>query len=209
MLLTGGTVISSSRGGFDPDMILNYLVRHDICQLYIIGGDGTHRAANALCIRCLHDGLNIGIAGIPKTIDNDVDLIDRSFGFQTSVEAAQDAIRSAKTEARCNYPNGIGIVELMGSSSGLIAAHATISNGDVDLCLIPEVDTPFEGEEGALEFIRRRVKKQGHAVIVVGEGFGEVIFGKSKATDAGGNRKLPSIGVSASSVLVVVLVVYS
>lgn len=83
--------------------------------------------------------MNVAVAGIPKTIDNDVDHIDRSFGFQSSVEAAQAAIHSAKTEARCNLPNGIGIVKLMGRSAGFIAAYATLGSGDVDLCLIPEV----------------------------------------------------------------------
>ena len=74
--------------------------------------------------------------GIPKTIDNDVDIIDRSFGFTTSVEHAQAAIQSAKTEARCNLPNGIGIVKLMGRSAGFIAVHSTLASGDVDLCLV-------------------------------------------------------------------------
>ena len=78
-------------------------------------------------------GLKIAVAGIPKTIDNDVDYIDRSFGFVSAVEAAQDAIRCAKTEATCNLPNGIGIVKLMGRSAGYIAAHATLGSGDVDL----------------------------------------------------------------------------
>lgn len=54
--------------------------------------------------------MNVAVAGIPKTIDNDVDYIDRSFGFISAVEAAQEAIRIAKTEAACNLPNGIGIV---------------------------------------------------------------------------------------------------
>ena len=92
----GGTILSSSRGGFEADAILSYLIKHGISQLYIIGGDGTHRAASLLCQECLNRNLNIAIAGIPKTIDNDIDLIDRSFGFQTSVEAAQNAIKAAK-----------------------------------------------------------------------------------------------------------------
>jgi len=74
------------------------------------------------------------VAGIPKTIDNDIDYIDRSFGFATAVEAAQAALHAAKVEASCNLPNGIGLVKLMGRSSGFIAVHATMGNGDVDLC---------------------------------------------------------------------------
>jgi 6-phosphofructokinase 1 len=158
-------------------------------------GDGTHRGANALAEECLQRKLNISIAGIPKTIDNDVDLIDRSFGFTTSVEAAQAAIMSAKIEARCNVPNGIGIVKLMGRSSGFIAGHATLASGDVDLCLVPEVSIQLEGEDGCLPFLMQRVSEQGHAVVVVAEGAGEDIMGMSEEKDKGGNRKLPPIGV--------------
>jgi 6-phosphofructokinase 1 len=105
-----------------------------------------------------------------QTIDNDVDYIDHSFGFSSAVEAAQYAIRSAKTEAVCNLPNGIGIVKLMGRSAGFIAAHATMASSDVDLCLVPEVPIVLEGENGCLPHLMRRVKHQGYAVIVVAEG---------------------------------------
>jgi 6-phosphofructokinase 1 len=140
--------------------------------------------------------MNVAVVGIPKTIDNDVDLIDRSFGFTTSVEAAQEAIKSAKTEARCNLPNGIGIVKLMGRSAGFIAAYATLSSGDVDLCLVPEFNIELEGPNGILPFLLQRVKKQRHAVVVVAEGAGEELLGVSEQKDASGNRKLPPIGVS-------------
>ena len=129
-----------------------------------------------------------------QTIDNDIDYIDRSFGFASSVEAAQDAIRCAKTEASCNRPNGIGIVKLMGRSAGFIAAHATLGSGDVDLCLIPEVPIVLDGPNGCLPNIRRRVKEQGYAVVVVAEGAGEELMGASSETDASGNKKLPKIG---------------
>lgn len=125
---------------------------------------------------------------------SDVDYIDRSFGFESAVEAAQVAIRSAKTEAICNMPNGVGIVKLMGRSAGFIAAHATMASGDVDLCLVPEVPIVLEGEKGCLPHIRRRVKEQGYAVIVVAEGAGEEVLGESAETDPSGNKKLPPIG---------------
>jgi len=148
------------------------------------------------------------------------------------VEAAQDAIRAAKTEATCNRPNGIGIVKLMGRSAGFIAVHATLGrlivylvsvvfvpfsslilplltshktfyvlnaqlsgSGDVDLCLVPEVDIVLEGPDGCLPHLRRRVKEQGYAVVVVAEGAGEELMGTSAEVDAGGNKKLPAIGV--------------
>lgn len=187
-------MLGSARGGFDLDIIINFLLDYGINQLYIIGGDGTHRGANALAEECFKRKLNISVAGIPKTIDNDVDLIDRSFGFTTSVEAAQAAITSAKIEAKCNVPNGIGIVKLMGRSAGFIAVHATLASGDVDLCLVPEVSIQLEGPNGCLPFLKEVVKKKGHAVVVVAEGAGEDLLGKSTQKDAGGNRKLPPIG---------------
>lgn len=167
---SGGTCLGSSRGGFDLDKIINFLQEKKISQLYVIGGDGTHRGAFAIHEGCMKRGLNVSVAGIPKTIDNDVDYIDHSFGFSSAVEAAQVAIRSAKTEAVCNLPNGIGIVKLMGRSSGFIAAHATMSSSDVDLCLVPEVPIVLEGENGCLPHLMRRVKQQGYAVIVCAEG---------------------------------------
>ena len=91
-------------------------------------------------------------------------------------------------------PNGVGIVKLMGRSAGYIAAHATMSSSDVDLCLVPEVPIVLDGEMGCLPHLMRRVKEQGHAVIVVAEGAGEELLGQSEEVDAGGNRKLPKIG---------------
>jgi 6-phosphofructokinase 1 len=138
--------------------------------------------------------MNVAVAGIPKTIDNDVDYIDRSFGFGSAVEAALTAIRSAKTEATCNLPNGIGIVKLMGRSAGFIAVHATMASGDVDLCLVPEVPIVLEGEKGCLPHLRRVVQQRGYAVVVVAEGAGEELLGESVEVDASGNKKLPKIG---------------
>jgi 6-phosphofructokinase 1 len=192
----GGSILGSSRGGFDLDKIIHFLVDNRINQLYVIGGDGTHRGAMALSQECIKRKLNIAVAGIPKTIDNDVDLIDRSFGFQTSVEAAQAAIQSAKIEARCNIPNGVGVVKLMGRSAGFIAVHACLGSGDIDLCLVPEIPIVLEGEDGYLPFLLRRVLEKGHAVVVVAEGAGEELLGESAEKDAGGNKKLPPIGVS-------------
>ncbi len=199
----GGTILASARGGFDIDVIIKFLQKYEINQLYVIGGDGTHRGANIIAEECFKRKLNISVAGIPKTIDNDVDLIDRSFGFTTSVESAQAAITSAKIEARCNLPNGIGIVKLMGRSAGFIAVHATLASGDVDLCLVPEINMQLEGEDGCLQFLLKRVEEQGHAVVVVAEGAGEEVLGKSVETDAGGNRKLPPIGVCVLRVTII------
>jgi len=191
----GGTVLRSSRGGFDLEKILAFIQNRGINQLYVIGGDGTHRGAFIIHEGCMEKGMNVAVAGIPKTIDNDIDCIDRSFGFASSVEAAQDAIICAKTEASCNLPNGIGIVKLMGRSAGFIAAHATLGSGDVDLCLVPEISTVLNGEIGCLPHLFKRVKEKGFAVVVVAEGAGEEILGASEEKDASGNKKLPAIGL--------------
>lgn len=190
----GGTVLGSSRGGFDIDRICAFLKAKKISQLFVIGGDGTHRGAFKIHETCMERGLHVAVAGIPKTIDNDVDYLDRSFGFNSSVEAAQAAIRAAKVEASCNLPNGVGIVKLMGRSSGFIAAHATLGSGDVDLCLVPEVPIVLEGPSGCLPHLWRRVQEKGYAVVVVAEGAGEELLGEAQGTDASGNKRLPQIG---------------
>lgn len=190
----GGTMLGSSRGGFDVEKILEFLKVNKINMLFIVGGDGTHRGAFKISQECAARGLNVSVAGIPKTIDNDLAIIDQSFGFQSAVEAAQIAIRSAKTEACGNMPNGIGVVKLMGRSAGFIAAYATLASGDVDLCLIPEVPLVLDGEQGCLPYLEKVIETQGHAVIVVAEGAGEDVLGQSAEVDAGGNRKLPQIG---------------
>ncbi|CAN0166294.1 unnamed protein product, partial [Ectocarpus fasciculatus] len=189
-----GSVLGSSRGGFDLDKIIKFLVDNGVNQLYIIGGDGTHRGALRIASECMQRGLNISVAGIPKTIDNDLDIIDRSFGFLTAVESAQAAIQAATTEAKCNLPNGIGVVKLMGRSAGYIAAYATMASGDVDLCLVPESPIVLEGPSGCIPHLMKRVEEKGYAVVVVAEGAGEELLGESTAKDASGNKRLPAIG---------------
>ena len=117
---SGGTILGSSRGGFDADKILDSFVEQGINQVYLIGGDGTHRGINALIQRARERDIVIGFAGIPKTIDNDIPLIDYSFGFNTSVEVASEMIDAAYTMATSSF-NGIGIVKLMGRYAGFIA----------------------------------------------------------------------------------------
>ena len=91
----GGTMLGSSRGGFDADRILDTLKAQGVNQVFVIGGDGTHRGINALIKRSVERDIVISFAGIPKTIDNDIPLIDYSFGFNTSVEVASTMIDAA------------------------------------------------------------------------------------------------------------------
>lgn len=192
--LNGGSILGTSRGGFKLQETVAFLQKHSVNMLFVIGGDGTHRGAYRIHEKLQKLKLNVAVAGIPKTIDNDIGLIDRSFGFDSAVAAALTAIRAARVEADCNLPNGIGIVKLMGRSAGFVAAHAALASLDVDLVLIPEVKIILEGADGILPYLRARVKERGSAVVVVAEGAGEELLGLSTETDASGNKKLPAIG---------------
>ena len=167
----GGTILGSSRGGFDADKILDALEKNGINMVFGIGGDGTHRGIAALNVEIQKRKLNIILAGIPKTIDNDIPLIDRSFGFESAIEEAVKVISSANVEANC-VPNGIGLVKLFGRSCGFIAMEATQASRDVNICLIPEAKFNLYGEKGLLSFIFRRLKLKGHCVVVIAEGAG-------------------------------------
>jgi 6-phosphofructokinase 1 len=185
----GGTCLGSSRGGFDAKKIADSLELHGISQVYVIGGDGTHRAAGELCKEVSKRGLKIVIACVPKTIDNDIGAIDRSFGFNTAVGHAVRAIESIAVEARCS-PNGIGIVQLMGRNAGFISANATLAASEVDLCLIPEAPFELSGPNGILQHIESVIKRKSFCVIVVAEGAGEHLLSKeTEYKDASGNKK--------------------
>ncbi|XP_059309326.1 ATP-dependent 6-phosphofructokinase 2 [Lycium ferocissimum] len=193
----GGTVLETSRGGFDLNKIVNAIQDHGFNQLYIIGGDGTMRGAVKIFEELKQRKLYISMVGIPKTVDNDVGIIDRSFGFQTAVEMAQQAINAAHVEAE-SAVNGIGLVKLMGRSTGHIALHATLSSRDVDCCLIPEIDFYLEGKGGLFEFLEDRLKKMGHAVLVVAEGAGQDMIPRTESQktekDESGNPVFLDVG---------------
>ncbi|XP_042411145.1 ATP-dependent 6-phosphofructokinase 6-like [Zingiber officinale] len=194
----GGTIIGTSRGGHDTLKIVDSIQDRGINQVYIIGGDGTQKGASAIFEEIQKRGLKVSIAGIPKTIDNDIMVIDKSFGFDTAVEEAQRAINAAHVEAE-SVENGIGVVKLMGRYSGFIAMYATLASRDVDCCLIPESPFYLEGKGGLLEFIERRLKENGHMVIVVAEGAGQDLIAKSMQSmdhqDASGNKLLLDVGL--------------
>jgi len=191
----GGTVIGSSRGPQDIDEIVDTLERMSIGILFMIGGGGTLQAATSIADTVLKRGLKISIVGVPKTIDNDIYMVSRSFGFDTAVDVATRAIVSASNEAE-GYPNGIGLIKLMGRHSGFIAATATLAQQDVNYVLIPEVDFDLEGPNGLLKTLENRLAERGHAVIVVAEGAGQKFFEhEEKELDLSGNIKLKDIGM--------------
>jgi 6-phosphofructokinase 1 len=192
---TGGTVLGSSRGAPPVSEMVDFLAKHRIDMLFAIGGDGTMRGAQAIWEEVRRRGLNISIVSIPKTIDNDIPFVRRSFGFETAVGVATQSIHSAHTEAT-GAPYGIGLVKLMGRHAGYIAATACLATGHANFCLIPEVPFGLEGPGGLLEQVENRVLLRRHAVIVVAEGAGQHFFDQGqKGRDASGNVKLGDIGL--------------
>lgn len=191
---TGGTMLGSSRGGSDrvPEMV-DYLASQGVNMLFTIGGDGTQRGSLAIAEELTARGLEIAVVGVPKTIDNDLSFLERSFGFETAVSKAVEAVYGAHVEAD-NAVNGIGLVKVMGRESGFIAAHTALATSDVNFVLIPEVPFHLVGDNGLLEHLKQRILKRGHAVVLVAEGAGQGLFEDTGATDASGNRKLGDIG---------------
>jgi 6-phosphofructokinase 1 len=191
----GGSVLGSSRGPQNVDEIVDCLERMNVGILFMIGGDGTLMAATHIASSISQRKLKIGVVGVPKTIDNDIHLVSRSFGFDTAVDVATRAIMSAHNEAE-GYPNGIGLLKLMGRHSGFIAATATLAQQDVNFVLIPEVDFDLDGPSGFLSALEKRLASRGHAVIVVAEGAGQKFFENAHTErDASGNIKLNDIGI--------------
>jgi len=195
ILNLGGSILGSSRGPQPIGEIVDSLERMNIGILFMVGGDGTLVAAKKIAGIISERGLKISVVGIPKTIDNDIHLVSRSFGFDTAVEVATQAIKGAHNESE-GYPNGIGLIKLMGRYSGFIAATATLAQQNVNFVLIPEVDFDLEGQNGLLNSLENRLRQRHHAVIVVAEGAGQKFF-KNKETDVdeSGNIRLKDIGL--------------
>jgi len=195
ILDTGGTILGSSRGPQDIDEIVDSLERMNIGILFMIGGDGTLMAASRIAENVTERGLKTSIIGVPKTIDNDIYMVSKSFGFDTAVDVATISIKGAHNEALA-YPNGIGLIKLMGRHSGFIAATATLAQQDVNFTLVPEIDFDMEGPNGLLNKLDIRLKLRKHAVIVVAEGAGQKFF-KTDADkyDESGNIRLNDIGM--------------
>lgn len=191
---SGGTFLGSSRGNQDPVEMVDYLERMRINILFTIGGDGTQRGALSLAEEVERRGLDICVIGIPKTIDNDISFMERSFGFNTAVSIARDVLETGHEEARGAY-NGVCVVKLMGRESGFIAAMAAVANGDANYVLVPEVPFELDGPNGLLATLERRLEERRHALIVVAEGAGQdLLKQEEKHYDASGNVKFADIG---------------
>lgn len=191
----GGTILGSSRGyGDRTGDIVDVIEATNINMLFVIGGDGSQRGALDISDELTRRGRKISAIGIPKTIDNDLALIDRSFGFETAVSKAVDAVSGAHVEAKDSM-NGIGIVKVMGRESGFIAAHTALAINDVNYILIPEVPFDLEGENGLLAHLQDRLERRHHAVILVAEGAGQKFLEEQEKFDASGNRLLGDFGI--------------
>ena len=193
--LTGGSLLGSSRGNQDVEKIVDTLEIMNVNILFCIGGDGTLRGAHSIYKEIEKRKIKIAVAGIPKTIDNDIDLIQKSFGFETAFSVATDIIRNAHNEASGAY-NGIALIKVMGRDSGFIAASAALAVQEVNFVLVPECEFDLYGTRGFLKVLRKRLEDRKHAVIVVAEGAGQHLFTDTETvTDASGNVKHKDIGV--------------
>jgi 6-phosphofructokinase 1 len=191
----GGTILGSSRGPVDVRVAVDHLIQRGVNILFTIGGDGTQRGANELHEEARRRDHPLAVVGIPKTIDNDVLFIDRTFGFTTAVDAAREVIDCAHNEAHSAF-NGVSVVKLMGRHAGFIAAAATVASQDVNFCLIPEIPFRLDGPNGFLEALGARLRRRSHAVVVVAEGAGQDLIpgARDAGRDASGNLKLADIG---------------
>lgn len=192
---TGGSMLGSSRGTQDIGIIVDCLERLNIGILFMVGGDGTLMASKRIAEEIEKRNLKISVIGIPKTIDNDIHLVSRSFGFDTAVDVATLAIKGAHNEAEA-YPYGIGLIKLMGRHSGFLAATAALAQQDANFVLIPEVDIFLYGKNGFLQALENRLLHRKHAVVIVAEGAGQNLFeDQEKQYDPSGNVVLMDIGL--------------
>jgi 6-phosphofructokinase 1 len=187
----GGTILGSSRGPQKVEEMVDTLERLNVRILFTTGGDGTLKGASAISQEVTKRGLKISVIGIPKTIDNDISYIDRSFGFFTAGSEARRVVVAAHNEAHGGR-NGVGLVKLMGRDSGFIAAYAALAASEVNFCLIREAPFTLEGFLKALE---ERIVSRGHAVVVAAEGAGQNIIAGQEVRDASGNILNEDIGI--------------
>ena len=188
----GGTILGTSREQQRAEEIVDSLERMNVNVLFVIGGDGTMRAAKKIVSEISSRKRNISVIGIPKTIDNDINFVTRSFGFDTAVEKATEAIQCAHVEASC-IANGVGLVKLMGREAGFIAAQATLALQEVNFLLVPEQPFKLEGENGLLWALEQRLKARKHAVIVCAEGAGQDLMDTPAGKGYSGNPVLGDI----------------
>src|SRR6188472_4351623 len=164
ILPRGGTILRSSRTNpykreDGPQKVRETLASHGVDGLIAIGGEDTLVVANRLYGEGLH------VVGVPKTIDNDLGATDVTFGFDTALAVASEAIDRLHTTAESH--NRILVVEVMGRHAGWIALHSGIAGG-ADVILIPEI--PFDIEDVVARLQRRHSRGYLFSIVVVAEG---------------------------------------
>jgi 6-phosphofructokinase 1 len=189
----GGTILGTSRGGGRRTReIVDAIEKLRLDMLFTVGGDGTQKGALAIAEEVERRGLEIAVVGIPKTIDNDLSFVQRSFGFETAVAEAVRAVNAAHAEA-CSAAGGIGLVKVMGRESGFIAAHTVLATNEVNVVLVPEVPFSLDGPGGLLRHLEDRLARRGHAVVLAAEGAGQDLV-PAEGQDESGNKVLGDIG---------------
>jgi ATP-dependent phosphofructokinase / diphosphate-dependent phosphofructokinase len=191
ILPRGGTILGSSRtnpfkedGG--PQRVAENLEAAGVDGLIAIGGEDTLGAASRL-----HSEAGIPIVGVPKTIDNDLSATDYTFGFDTAINIAMEAIDRLHTTADSHHR--VLVVEVMGRHAGWIAFHAGLAGG-ANVILIPE--QPFDVEK-VCELVGRRFESRFAPILVVAEGaepMGGMPERDEAPTDAFGHVRLGGIG---------------
>ena len=188
----GGSMLASSRGQQPYEIIVDTLERNNINILFCVGGDGTLKGAHGIYKEIEKRGLKIAVAGVPKTIDNDINLIEKSFGFESAFTAAQSIILNAHYEAK-GAINGVALVKLMGRDSGFIAANVALAVPDVNFCLIPEMDFDLDNPEtqnGFLNLLEKRLERKKHASgNVLHEDIG--VYMKNQITEYFNKKNIP------------------
>jgi 6-phosphofructokinase 1 len=190
LLARGGTILGSSRtnpvkvdGGVER--ILANLAEMGVDALIAIGGEDTLGVAAAM-----HDA-GVRVVGVPKTIDNDLDLTDYTFGFDTAVQIATDAVDRLHTTAESHHR--VLVLEVMGRHAGWIALYSGMAGG-ANIILIPE--EPFDPDEVA-GWIESRMKRGYAPIVVVAEGAtprGGTMVTSDASTDAFGHVRLSGVG---------------
>src|SRR3954463_2878607 len=197
ILHRGGTILGSSRtnpfkkDGPGVDGVRAGMAAQGVDVLVPIGGEGPLGVAARL------DEEGVPVVGVPKTIDNDLKGTDYTFGFQTAVQIATDAVDRLHTTAESH--NRVMVLEVMGRHAGFIAAHAGMAGGG-DVILVPE--RPFDIEQVCDHIRRRHANGRTFSIVVVSEGAtprAGHAYGRGGATDAFGHERLGGIAVQLES----------
>lgn len=196
-----GTFLRSSRGKRKPEVMLKNLVKHGVNAVFLIGGEGTHFGAQVLQDSINKAGLDISVAAIPKTIDNDIPVIDQSFGHATAIDIGVQAIHNVYSEVQ-SIECGLGIVKVMGRDTGHIAMNASLAFGSVDVVLVPEIGFELKGPDGLLNYIYQLLITKKRIVMVVAEGANKNLKDgdlENEGEDQSGNTKFGDIGLYLKS----------